>query len=78
MVVERDEDVLVCDASLASGWGASGVLRRRARSFIAPRGLAGIGWSDVAASLADNDRARSDKVTDCSYRTPIHPSLLAA
>ena len=45
----RDEDVLVCDASLASGWGASGVLRRRARSFIAPRGLAGIGWSGGAA-----------------------------
>jgi acetolactate synthase-1/2/3 large subunit len=45
----RDEDVLVCDASLASGWGASGVQRRRARSFIAPRGLAGIGWSGGAA-----------------------------
>ena len=40
----RDDDVLVCDASLASGWGAVHVPAKRPRSFIAPRGLAGIGW----------------------------------
>ncbi|HJM74783.1 MAG TPA: thiamine pyrophosphate-binding protein [Dehalococcoidia bacterium] len=40
----RDDDVLVCDASLSSGWGAAHVPAQRPRSFIAPRGLAGIGW----------------------------------
>ncbi len=45
----RDDDVLVCDASLASGWGAAFVPVRRPRSFIAPRGLAGIGWGGGAA-----------------------------
>lgn len=40
----RDDDVLVCDASLSSGWGAVHVPAKRPRSFIAPRGLAGIGW----------------------------------
>ena len=44
-----DDDVLVCDASLASGWGAAFVPVRRPRSFIAPRGLAGIGWGGGAA-----------------------------
>jgi acetolactate synthase-1/2/3 large subunit len=39
-----EKDVLVCDASLSSGWGAAFVPVRRPRSFIAPRGLAGIGW----------------------------------
>ena len=45
----REEDVLVCDASLASGWGAAFVPVRRPRSFVAPRGLAGIGWGGGAA-----------------------------
>jgi acetolactate synthase-1/2/3 large subunit len=45
----REEDVLVCDASLASGWGAAYVPAKRHRSFIAPRGLAGIGWGAGAA-----------------------------
>lgn len=40
----REDDVLVCDASLASGWGAAFVPVTRPRTFIAPRGLAGIGW----------------------------------
>ena len=51
----REDDVLVCDASLASGWGAAFVPVRRPRSFIAPRGLAGIGWGGggvVGARLA--------------------------
>ena len=41
--------MLVCDASLASGWGAAFVPVRRPRSFVAPRGLAGIGWGGGAA-----------------------------
>lgn len=51
----REDDVLVCDASLASGWGAAFVPVRRPRSFIAPRGLAGIGWGGggvIGARLA--------------------------
>lgn len=42
-------DVVVCDASYASGWGAANVVATRARRFVAPRGLAGIGWSGGAA-----------------------------
>ncbi len=45
----REDDVLVCDASLSSGWGAAYVPAKRHRSFIAPRGLAGIGWGAGAA-----------------------------
>ena len=51
----REDDVLVCDASLASGWGAAFAPVRRPRSFIAPRGLAGIGWGGggvIGARLA--------------------------
>ena len=47
--------MLVCDASLASGWGAAFAPVRRPRSFIAPRGLAGIGWGGggvIGARLA--------------------------
>lgn len=43
-------DVLVTDASLASGWAAAHtVLKGSGRLFVAPRGLAGIGWSGGAA-----------------------------
>jgi acetolactate synthase-1/2/3 large subunit len=43
-------DVLLCDASLASGWGAQHYVTKFAgRSFLAPRGLAGTGWSGGAA-----------------------------
>jgi acetolactate synthase-1/2/3 large subunit len=42
-------DVVVCDASYASGWGAANVVAPTARRFVAPRGLAGIGWSGGAA-----------------------------
>ncbi|HJN93425.1 MAG TPA: thiamine pyrophosphate-binding protein [Dehalococcoidia bacterium] len=45
----REDDVLVCDASLSSGWGAAHVPAQRHRSFVAPRGLAGIGWGAGAA-----------------------------
>lgn len=44
------DDVLVCDASLASGWGSQHyVVKRAGRSFLAPRGLAGTGWSGGAS-----------------------------
>jgi acetolactate synthase-1/2/3 large subunit len=44
------DDVLVCDASLASGWGAAYLpIRQPGRRFLAPRGLAGIGWGGPAA-----------------------------
>jgi acetolactate synthase-1/2/3 large subunit len=43
-------DVLLCDASLASGWGAQHHrVKRAGRGFLAPRGLAGIGWACGAA-----------------------------
>lgn len=43
-------DHLVCDASLASGWAAAYLqLTTAGRRFIAPRGLAGLGWGAPAA-----------------------------
>jgi len=43
--VLTDEDIIVCDASLASGWAAAYLqLQSAGRRFMAPRGLAGLGW----------------------------------
>lgn len=43
-------DVLVCDASLSSGWGGVYVEQREpGRRVLTPRGLAGLGWSVPAA-----------------------------
>jgi len=45
-----DHSILVTDASLASGWTASRhQVRQAGRRFLAPRGLAGIGWAGGAA-----------------------------
>lgn len=44
----RPDDVLVCDASLSSGWAAAFMRMRRPLTYIAPRGLAGIGWGGGA------------------------------
>ncbi len=45
-----DKDLLVCDASLASGWAAVYLrLKTAGRNFLAPRGLAGLGWGAPAA-----------------------------
>jgi acetolactate synthase-1/2/3 large subunit len=45
-----NEDALVCDASLSSGWGATRWRTTAAgRRFFAPRGLAGLGWGLPAA-----------------------------
>lgn len=51
-----DEDLVVCDASLSSGWAAQYLQFSKAgRRLIAPRGLAGLGWGSpatIGASLA--------------------------
>ncbi len=46
----RPGDVLLCDASLASGWGSQYYrVKHAGRSFLAPRGLAGTGWAGGGA-----------------------------
>ncbi|MEX2440457.1 MAG: thiamine pyrophosphate-binding protein [Actinomycetota bacterium] len=54
------EDIVVCDASLVSGWGATLYdIRRSGRTLLTPRGLAGLGWglpAAIGASLADPSR----------------------
>jgi acetolactate synthase I/II/III large subunit len=45
-----EEDLLVCDASLSSGWGGAYVEQATpGRRILSPRGLAGLGWSVPAA-----------------------------
>jgi acetolactate synthase I/II/III large subunit len=45
-----EKDLVVCDASLSSGWAAAYLKMNTAgHRFIAPRGLAGIGWGAPAA-----------------------------
>jgi acetolactate synthase-1/2/3 large subunit len=60
--VLEDDDVLVCDASLSSGWGAANTTIKAAGAhFLAPRGLAGLGWScgaAIGARYAMPDNAR--------------------
>ena len=47
---QDERDLLLCDASLSSGWGAANaVLPGEGVRFLAPRGLAGLGWSCGAA-----------------------------
>ena len=56
------EDLVVCDASLASGWAAVYLrLKAPGRNYLAPRGLAGLGWgapAAVGAALATSGRRR--------------------
>jgi acetolactate synthase-1/2/3 large subunit len=48
--VMSDDDLIVSDASLASGWiGGRWMMRKAGRRFFAPRGLAGLGWGLPAA-----------------------------
>jgi acetolactate synthase I/II/III large subunit len=57
-----DDDVVVCDASLASGWAASYLKFTKAgRRMMAPRGLAGLGWGSpgaIGAALATKCKQR--------------------
>jgi acetolactate synthase-1/2/3 large subunit len=57
-----DQDLVVCDASLASGWASAYLTFARAgRRCIAPRGLAGLGWGSpaaIGASLAKEKATR--------------------
>lgn len=57
-----DDDMAVCDASLASGWAATYLrLGKAGRRFFAPRGLAGLGWGTPAAvglAIATGGRQR--------------------
>ena len=57
-----EDDAMVTDASLASGWAASRwQVKVAGRCFFAPRGLAGLGWGlpaaiGVAAARRDTER----------------------
>jgi acetolactate synthase-1/2/3 large subunit len=59
--VLTDDDLVVCDASLSSGWAAAYLQFNAAgRRCIAPRGLAGLGWGSpatIGAALA-TDKAK--------------------
>ncbi len=60
--VITDDDLVVCDASLASGWAAAYLQFQTAgRRMIAPRGLAGLGWGSpatIGAALATLGKRR--------------------
>jgi len=57
-----EEDMVVCDASLASGWAAAYCrMLKPGRRFLAPRGLAGLGWgapAAIGAALATGKKQR--------------------
>jgi acetolactate synthase-1/2/3 large subunit len=61
-VAATEDDVVVSDASLASGWMAVFYrARRAARQYLSPRGLAGLGWgapAAVGAALACGGKRR--------------------
>jgi acetolactate synthase I/II/III large subunit len=61
-----EQDTLVCDASLSSGWGAGRwQARGTGRLYYAPRGLAGLGWGLPAAigvSVAKRELGESSRV----------------
>lgn len=56
------DDLIVCDASLASGWAAAYLnMGAAGRRFLAPRGLAGLGWgapAAIGAALATDGKKR--------------------
>lgn len=57
-----DEDVAVSDASLVSGWAAAYYrVTTQGRRYLAPRGLAGLGWgapAAIGAALATQGKQR--------------------
>jgi thiamine pyrophosphate-dependent acetolactate synthase large subunit-like protein len=60
--VVTEEDMVVCDASLASGSAAAYCrMPKPGRRFLAPRGLAGLGWgapAAIGAALATGKKQR--------------------
>jgi len=60
--VLTDDDLVICDASLASGWAAAFLQFNQAgRRMAAPRGLAGLGWGSpatIGAALASKGKKR--------------------
>ena len=56
-------DIIVCDASLSSGWAAAYLkLNFAGRCFMAPRGLAGLGWGTPAAIGAAMAAAKAKRI----------------
>ncbi|MBU1155051.1 MAG: acetolactate synthase catalytic subunit, partial [Proteobacteria bacterium] len=56
-------DMVVCDASLPSGWAAAYLrLKEAGRFYLAPRGLAGLGWGAPAAVGAALARPQAKRV----------------
>ncbi|BEQ15611.1 thiamine pyrophosphate-binding protein [Desulfoferula mesophila] len=56
-------DLAVCDASLPSGWAAAYLrLKEAGRYYLAPRGLAGLGWGAPAAVGAALARPQAERV----------------
>ena len=57
-----EDDLAVCDASLASGWaGLYWHVAKPGRRYLAPRGLAGLGWGApgaIGAALATKGKQR--------------------
>jgi len=57
-----EDSIAICDASLASGWAALYYqITEQGRKYLAPRGLAGLGWgapAAIGASLATGRRER--------------------
>jgi len=58
----RPDDILVCDASFASGWGGMYFEARDNRRIIFPRGMAGLGWGLPAAIGAQTARPESNVI----------------
>jgi acetolactate synthase-1/2/3 large subunit len=65
----KADDILVADASLASGWGASRwQVNSAGRVFLAPRGMAGLGWglpASIGAALAFRDQSERSRRILC-------------
>lgn len=56
------DDILVCDASFASGWGGLYFEARAKRRVIFPRGMAGLGWGLPAAIGAQVARPEANVI----------------
>ncbi len=60
--IVTEDDLIVCDASLASGWVSAYLEVKKAdHSIIAPRGLASLGWgapAAIGAALAQQGKKR--------------------